>query len=508
MKYESDEFVIDYPSNWILDDSGLMNSKLFLFSPLESAEDQFRENVNIMSQDISAYNIDLDMYVKISENEIKTLATNSKILESKRLKKEDREYHKIIYQADQGIFTVQFEQYYLISSNNVIIVTLTCEKEQFQTYQALGEQILNSFEWKFIEGTAQAIESIIPFEIELGGVLREIEDVESSVPPIRLFVNQDSIEVVVGRTEKYSTLLEKTEFPKLIPYLVLDDFKGNQHYYNSELPYGGLIRLHKEIDGVKYEKTVTNFMRSDVEIAYLEMDSIDIFKSYHLSRIANGVALPFIKDDVVKEDMIIAKSIKEALQNPEKVYELNLRNTRTNHLSSNIRKLKNLRVLDISGSFIPFIPPEIEDCKHLKVILANASQLSQVPPSLGKLKYLRVLNLASCKIKTIPPELGNLSSLWSINLDSNQLETIPNSFSNLKNVTFFSVADNELEEFPLAILGMESVGNLWMHGNPIKRIPLEIREMPSLHHFLLTKSTIVNLTELEAAIPDVRIINY
>lgn len=351
------------------------------------------------------------------------------------------------------------------------------------------------------------LEGVFPFEIELGGVIREIEDVQLSIPTIKLLIKSDSIEITVGQTEKYFSLLDSTEFVKLLPYLSEDYFKDDRHFYNPYMPYGGLIRLNKEIQGKKYTKTVTNFKRRDIEIEYIDMDSIEIFKSYHLSRIANEIAIPFIKDDIDKENMVIAKSMKQALQTPEKVYELTLRNTRTKYLSPNIRKLKNLRILDISGSFITEIPAEIEECKNLKIIKANASQLSLIPSTIGNLKKLRVLNFGYCKIKSIPSEIGNIETLWSLGLGSNQLSELPESLSNLKNMTFFSIAHNKFKVFPNAVLGMDSVGNLWIHGNQIKEIPIEISEMKSLHHFLVSESEIQNLNEIKKVIPSVRIID-
>ena len=348
---------------------------------------------------------------------------------------------------------------------------------------------------------------ILPFEIELGGVLREIEDVQNSVPKIRLLIDVDSITITVGATEKYYVNYESTEFPKLIPHLDRTDFKTDEYFYNPYLEHGGKIKLIKEIDQKKYVKTITNFKRRDIEVKYNELDSIGLFKSYHLSRIANDIAIPFIKDNVDKNNRIVANSMTEALQNPEKVYELKLRDSKTTSLPPEIGQLINLRILDISGSRITEIPTEIENCKHLKSIIANASRLSKIPKSIGNLKKLRVLNLGYCKITTVPEELGNVTSLWSLILGANQLNSLPASFSQLKNLTFFSAALNKLTEFPKATLGMDSVGNLWLHGNDIKHFPVEIKNMKRLHHLLVNKDVMINLKELEMLIPHVRIIH-
>ncbi len=136
---------IKYPSEWTLDDSGLMGSHLFLFSPLDSINDDFRENVNIMIQDISAYKLTLEDYAKISEEQILKLATNSEIIESEKVKINNEEFHKLIYKADQGIYHLKFEQYYWIKNNEAFVITLTCKESEFEEYKQLGEEILNSF---------------------------------------------------------------------------------------------------------------------------------------------------------------------------------------------------------------------------------------------------------------------------------------------------------------------------------------------------------------------------
>ena len=64
-------YSIQYPVNWELNKSGQMNTSFILFSELTSEKDQFKENVNLIIQDLTGYNIDFEQYVQISENQIK-----------------------------------------------------------------------------------------------------------------------------------------------------------------------------------------------------------------------------------------------------------------------------------------------------------------------------------------------------------------------------------------------------------------------------------------------------
>lgn len=141
-------FSINYPSTWGLDQSGQMGTSLILFSPLESEQDTFRENVNVIVQDLKGMDIDLDKYTEISEDQVKKLITNSAIVESKRIKNGNSEYHKIIYTGEQGLFKLTFEQYYWVKKDKAYVLTFTSEQDKFEHFKETGEEILNSFEHK------------------------------------------------------------------------------------------------------------------------------------------------------------------------------------------------------------------------------------------------------------------------------------------------------------------------------------------------------------------------
>lgn len=142
---KKDDYSIDYPKDWELNESGQMGTSFILTSPLYSQKDQFKENVNLLVQDLTGYNLDLDRYVEISEGQIKTMITDAKIIESKRIPDQNLDYQKVIYTGKQGIYHLKFEQYYWVVGHKAFVLTLTCEEAQFNDYKLTGEKILNSF---------------------------------------------------------------------------------------------------------------------------------------------------------------------------------------------------------------------------------------------------------------------------------------------------------------------------------------------------------------------------
>jgi hypothetical protein len=138
-------FSLKYPSDWELNQSGQMGTTLILFSKLESPRDQFKENVNLIIQDFTGYTVDLKEYAKLSEDQIKTNISNSKILESKTVSTNSKSFHRILYTGDQGNYHLKFEQYYFVIDNKAYILTFTCEQKKFKKFREVGESILNSF---------------------------------------------------------------------------------------------------------------------------------------------------------------------------------------------------------------------------------------------------------------------------------------------------------------------------------------------------------------------------
>lgn len=145
---KEDKFEVKYPSDWKLDKSSLLGSTFVLFGQLSDKKDRFRENINLMVQDFGGQDVKLDQYVEISEKEVDYLITKGKIILSETIRDGKTEYHKIIYTGEQGIFKLKFEQYFWVIDNEAYVLTLTCEENQFDEYQKLGEEILNSFKIK------------------------------------------------------------------------------------------------------------------------------------------------------------------------------------------------------------------------------------------------------------------------------------------------------------------------------------------------------------------------
>jgi hypothetical protein len=136
---------IQYPPDWELNQNAGLGTSFVLFSRLENANDLFRENVSLMIQNLAGRNIDLDKFVSISEDQVRTMAVNGVLLESRRMEDGQYPHHHILYNSDQNNYHLTTEQYYWVLGQQAYVLTLSCEQDKYPAYKNIGEQILNSF---------------------------------------------------------------------------------------------------------------------------------------------------------------------------------------------------------------------------------------------------------------------------------------------------------------------------------------------------------------------------
>jgi hypothetical protein len=142
------DYSIQYPDTFEIDKSGQMGMRFILLSRQTSQKDLFRENVNLIIQDLSGQNIDLDKYVEISEGQIKTMIPDGHLLESKRLTENNKAYQSVIYTGKQGQFNLKWQQFYWVAHKKAFVLTLTCEEDQYDKYVSVGEEIMKTFRIK------------------------------------------------------------------------------------------------------------------------------------------------------------------------------------------------------------------------------------------------------------------------------------------------------------------------------------------------------------------------
>ena len=144
INFTGNNYKLQYPESWTLDTSKTLGPAIFIFSPLETGEDKFRENVNILVQDLRGEDINLARYKEITDKQVNDLVTDGEIFESSILRKNNQEFYRITYAMTQGKFRVKITSVCHIQNEKAYLATFSSEIDKYDAYKETGEQILAS----------------------------------------------------------------------------------------------------------------------------------------------------------------------------------------------------------------------------------------------------------------------------------------------------------------------------------------------------------------------------
>jgi serine/threonine-protein kinase len=138
-----------FPDTWTVDQSGMFGSRFFLFAPLDTAGDTFRENVNLMMNDMRAYpQATLEYLADGAKQQIEQLITDAKVHEFRIAYNGDDKYYLMEYTGKQGQFNLHWKQLYVLANGTFYVLTFTAEESQYTRYLPLAERMFASFALK------------------------------------------------------------------------------------------------------------------------------------------------------------------------------------------------------------------------------------------------------------------------------------------------------------------------------------------------------------------------
>jgi hypothetical protein len=143
---EKGNYKIQCPKTWTIDSTGVMGTKLVLLSEYEDESDRFRDNVNLVIQNLVGQGIDIKKYAELSEKQMEGFA--SQVYESKLETGVRGPYYKITYAVTQGKFHLKIKSLCFIRNEMAYLVTFTSEESKFDKFIAVSEMMMDSFAFK------------------------------------------------------------------------------------------------------------------------------------------------------------------------------------------------------------------------------------------------------------------------------------------------------------------------------------------------------------------------
>lgn len=145
--YEKDAFSIQYPETWELQITEKQGSKFILYSEMEE-NDSFRENINLLAQNVKGMNMTMDKFAKMSEDQIKTMVQGGEVLKSERVENGKYHQHLMIWKGTIRNINMMFKQYFYLKDDRTYILTYTALPETFEKFLKEGQPVLESFKLK------------------------------------------------------------------------------------------------------------------------------------------------------------------------------------------------------------------------------------------------------------------------------------------------------------------------------------------------------------------------
>ena len=236
-------------------------------------------------------------------------------------------------------------------------------------------------------------------------------------------------------------------------------------------------------------------------------------------------------DELIKEKNYT--SIADAFANAEKVYKLKVADIKQEDFN-NICRLKNLRILEISGAQIDSFPAGFKDLRLLSLTLGiqrDYEKILVIPKSIGNMSELTSFSIDGGHNILFPEEFGNLRELTSFVTISCNFEHLPASFGNLKKINFFIIRYNEkladlpadmielanLNSFELnyctlvtkfpAIFHAASMSSLSISKTGISAIPADIAGLKGLNYLVMDDNKLTSLPPQLLELPALKLLN-
>lgn len=146
--YRSSEYSVtmEYPSEWTKREN-VMGAVVAFLSPAESPSDDFRENVNLVVEDLSADPISLTEYWGYSLAQGPKLITDFAQVSSGDTAVAGQEAKQAVYTGRQGQFQLKFMVLCTIRNHRAYTITYTAEVTRYSDYIQTADGIMDSFDF-------------------------------------------------------------------------------------------------------------------------------------------------------------------------------------------------------------------------------------------------------------------------------------------------------------------------------------------------------------------------
>ncbi len=141
-------FMIEVPEQWEINNVANVGTVFIALTPADNKDDAFSENINLVTQDLTGKNVDLQYYIEYSEAQIEKYITDVEALQGKYIEIAGLPSYELEYFGRQGGMMLKFKQHFWIVNEIAYILTTTIEKDKLNIYEPTMSTIMNTFRFK------------------------------------------------------------------------------------------------------------------------------------------------------------------------------------------------------------------------------------------------------------------------------------------------------------------------------------------------------------------------
>lgn len=149
-------FTISLPGGWE-QKKDVMGAVIVAISPLEGPKDIFRENVNVVVEDLATPMSSKD-YFNNSVRVLKQLFKDFKLEKQGVAKINNRDFHWSMFTHRLGEVKAKVLQYMVVNGKRAYVITCSATPDAFKHYQARFEESAKSFRFEGSPGLASTKE--------------------------------------------------------------------------------------------------------------------------------------------------------------------------------------------------------------------------------------------------------------------------------------------------------------------------------------------------------------
>jgi hypothetical protein len=139
-------YKVSYPGKWELD-SKREGARFFLFTPLESNDDLFRENFNLQAQDMSGYKMKFKEYVDLNLQEITTSIGDYKKISARYFTWNGKQAYEVVYSGTikSVPYPLKWTQRYMLHNNMSYVLTYSSVAGKQDIYRSTALKVMDAF---------------------------------------------------------------------------------------------------------------------------------------------------------------------------------------------------------------------------------------------------------------------------------------------------------------------------------------------------------------------------